>query len=280
MNVRIVGAGQMGLGIAHVFAAAGHHVELTDVDVKIAEKAKTSLAARLTGLVTKGRLQDEEKDKILAHLNPVDDTEPADQIDVLLEAVAESLALKQSIFATYDERCKSACLFASNTSSLSLTALANGLSRPDKVVGMHFFNPPPVMGLVEVVAGAQTSEATLQAIEALARELGKEPVRCEESPGFIVNRLLIPMLNEACDLLDKKIASKEAIDTAMKLGANHPMGPLALADLIGLDVCLAIMETLQIETGDPKYRPSVLLKKMVRAGELGRKTKRGFYDYG
>lgn len=280
MNVRIVGAGQMGLGIAHVFAAAGHHVELTDVDVKIAKQAKEKLADRLTGLVAKGRMQDDDKTEILHHLNPVDDTEAVDHVDVLLEAVAESLALKQSIFATYDERCKPECLFASNTSSLSLTALANGVSRPDKVVGMHFFNPPAVMGLVEVVAGAKTSEATLQAIEALAHELGKEPVRCEESPGFIVNRLLIPMLNEACELLDKKVATTEAIDTAMKLGANHPMGPLALADLIGLDVCLAIMETLQSETGDPKYRPSVLLKKMVRSGALGRKTKRGFYDYG
>lgn len=279
MLVRMVGSGAMGIGIAQVFATAGHDVQLTDQTREIAEKAKQGLAKPLARLVAKERLTENEKQEILERIVVVEGNADASTLDLLLEAVSESSALKRSIFEDYDERTKDDCLFATNTSSLSITQLAAGLKHAERFIGMHFFNPPALMKLVEVISGEETSEATVEAIVELSVSLDKTPVICQEAPGFIVNRLLIPMLNEACEILSQGVATKEAIDEAMKLGANHPMGPLALADLIGLDVCLNIMETLHTETGDPKFRPSVLLKKMVRANKLGRKTKRGFYDY-
>lgn len=279
MLVRIVGSGAMGIGIAQVFAAAGHEVELTDQEKDIARKAKAGLEKQLARLVEREKIKVEDKDGILDRIKVTSASDDTSTIDLLLEAVSESTELKRCIFEDYDARCKDECMFATNTSSLSITELAAGLKHAARFIGMHFFNPPAVMKLVEVISGEETSEETVEKVVELSRELGKTPVICREAPGFIVNRLLIPMLNEAVELLDLGIASKEDIDEAMKLGANHPMGPLALADLIGLDVCLNIMETLYQETGDPKFRPSVRLKKMVRAGKLGRKTGRGFHDY-
>lgn len=279
MLVRIVGSGAMGIGIAQVFAAAGHEVELTDQEKEIAIEAKAGLEKQLARLVEREKIEEKDKEDIMARIKVTSATDDVSKIDLLLEAVSESTELKRRIFEDYDARCKDDCIFATNTSSLSITELAAGLKHAERFIGMHFFNPPAVMKLVEVISGEETSEATVEKVVELSRELGKTPVICREAPGFIVNRLLIPMLNEAVELLDLGVASKDDIDEAMKLGANHPMGPLALADLIGLDVCLNIMDTLYKETGDPKFRPSVRLKKMVRAGKLGRKTGRGFHDY-
>lgn len=279
MKVRIIGSGAMGQGIAQVFATAGHQVQLCDVSTEIVSAAKAKLAAQLTKLVSKERLSEADKSAVLERIEVTDGASDASDIELLLEAVSEAPELKKEIFRSYDGRCGDSCLFATNTSSISITELSAGLQHAERFAGMHFFNPPPVMKLIEVIAGVQTSAETIEAIRQLSEQLGKTPVLCRESPGFIVNRLLIPMLNEACDLLEQQVATKEAIDQAMQLGANHPMGPLALADLVGLDVCLSIMETLQAETGDPKYRPSILLRRMVRSGRLGRKTGRGFYEY-
>lgn len=280
MLVRIIGAGAMGLGIANVFAAAGHTVQLTDQTTDLVHQAKDRLEAQLSKLVARERLSETEKTAVLNRIEIKDEADDVDGVELLLEAVSESPDLKKAIFASYDKRCQPSCLFATNTSSLSIAELAGGLDHAGRFIGMHFFNPPALMKLIEVIPGEETTEDTVTAIMDLCSQLGKTAVLCREAPGFIVNRLLIPMLNEACDLLEQQVATAEAIDEAMKLGANHPMGPLALADLIGLDVCLSIMETLQKETGDPKYRPSLLLRRMVRAGRLGRKTKRGFHDYG
>ena len=280
MLIRIIGTGAMGIGIAHVFAAAGHSVEVADLTVETAEAGVNRLAVQLDRQVEKGRLTEAEKSRLLGQIRVVSEDDDVSETDLLLEAVSETTALKRAIFEAYDTRCKGDCIFATNTSSLSITELAAGLSHAGRFLGMHFFNPPPVMKLVEVISGEETSAETVSEIAALCEQLGKTPVTCREAPGFIVNRLLIPMLNEACNLLEEQVAGRDDIDAAMKLGANHPMGPLALADLFGLVICLNIMETLFLETGDPKFRPSVLLRKMVRAGKLGRKTKRGFYDYG
>jgi 3-hydroxybutyryl-CoA dehydrogenase len=274
VKIGVIGAGTMGAGIAQAFAAAeGFETVLCDVTLELAQNGKSRIGKDLARLVSKGRLEQPEADEILRKITVGTAGDVAD-CDLVLEAVLEKMEIKKSLFAGLQTICKKDAIFASNTSSLSLTELSQGLDRP--VVGMHFFNPVPVMKLVEVISGLQTPSETVARIKEIAAAIGKTPVEVKESGGFVVNRILIPMINEAAGICAEGIASAEDIDTAMKLGAGHPMGPLALGDLIGLDVCLAIMEVLQSETGDSKYRPHPLLKKMVRAGRLGRKTARDF----
>ena len=276
MKVAIFGAGTMGSGIAQVFAAKGHTALMYASSVASAQKHKDKLAASLQKRVEKGKMEQAAADALLANVLVEEKSACADA-DLIIECVKEDMATKKALLSELDAMCKPEAIFASNTSSLSITEMANGLNHP--VIGMHFFNPVPNMKLVEIIRGAKTTQETFDVIWNLSKEIGKEPVEVNEAPGFVVNKILIPMINEAADLLYTGVASAEGIDTAMKLGANHPMGPLALGDLIGLDVCLAIMETLYNETGDPKYRASLLLRKKVRAGELGRKTGKGFFDY-
>jgi len=277
MLVGIVGAGTMGAGIAEVFARAeGYTVRLADVDTVLATKGRDRQLAGLDRQVAKGKLDQTERDAIAANL-VVADVADLGEADLVVEAVLETMAVKRPLLERLDGVVKPGAILASNTSSLSITELGRGLTHP--VIGMHFFNPAPVMKLVEVIAGAATTDETVEAVMAIARAVGKTPIRVEESAGFVVNRILVPMINEAVGELADGIASAVDIDEAMKLGANHPIGPLALGDLIGLDVCLAVMEVLQAETGDPKYRPHPLLRKYVRAGWLGRKAGRGFYTY-
>ena len=276
MKVAIFGAGTMGSGIAQVFAAKGHTALMYASSVASAQKHRDKLAASLQKRVDKGRMEQAAADALMANVLVEEKSACADA-DLIIECVKEDMATKKALLSELDAMCKPEAIFASNTSSLSITEMANGLNHP--VIGMHFFNPVPSMKLVEIIRGAKTTQETFDVIWNLSKEIGKEPVEVNEAPGFVVNKILIPMINEAADLLYTGVASAEGIDTAMKLGANHPMGPLALGDLVGLDVCLAIMETLYNETGDPKYRPSLLLRKKVRAGELGRKTGKGFFDY-
>ena len=277
MKVAIFGAGTMGSGIAQVFAAKGHTALMYASSVQSAQRHKDNLAKRLGKSVERGKMTQEVMDGILANIL-VEEKSAAADADLVIECVKEDMPTKKALLAELDELCtKESCIFASNTSSLSITEMANGVKHP--VIGMHFFNPVPAMKLVEVIRGANTTQETFDTIYELSKEIGKTPVEVAEAPGFVVNKILIPMVNEAIGLLETGVASAEDIDTAMKLGANHPMGPLALGDLVGLDVCLAIMETLYSETGDPKYRPALLLRKKVRAGDLGRKTGRGIFDY-
>ena len=278
-KIVVIGGGTMGLDIAQVFAKAGFDVVVRDIKDEIIKASEARLNKGLDKLVAKGKLDEAGKKAITDKITFTVDLAAAADADLVVEAAIENLEIKKSVFAELDSICKPETILASNTSSISITAIAAATKRPDKFIGMHFFNPATVMKLVEVIRGAHTSDETYQAIHDLSVEIGKEPVEVNEAPGFVVNKILVPMINEAIDLLYTGVATAEGIDTAMKLGANHPMGPLALGDLIGLDVCLAIMDTLYNETHDPKYRASLLLRKMVRAGKLGRKTGEGFFVY-
>lgn len=277
-RIGVVGAGTMGQGIAQVVAASGFNVRLYDVADEQLTRAKNAIDKGLEKLVAKEKMTAEGKQEALARLSTTTALDALSDCSVIIEAAPEQSALKEKLFRDLSHLSSDAIL-ASNTSSLSLTRLAAVCERPERVVGMHFFNPVPVLKLVEVIRAEQTSDATVERIEALTKALGKTAVPVGDAPGFAVNRLLVPMINEAAFIVQEGTATPEAIDDAMKLGAAHPMGPLALADLIGLDVCLAIMEVLQEGFGDPKYRPCPLLKRMVAAGYLGRKSGRGFYIY-
>ncbi|MDD7306518.1 MAG: 3-hydroxybutyryl-CoA dehydrogenase [Peptoniphilaceae bacterium] len=278
MKVAVIGSGTMGAGIAQVMAAK-HEVILRDVVKEALEKAQKTIDKNLTRSVEKGRMKEEDKEKIIANIKISEDIQDVKDCDLIIEAASENPNIKKSIFKELDEVCDEKTILASNTSSLSITEIGAATKRAEKVIGMHFFNPVPAMKLVEVIRGKKTSDQVNKFIIDLSEEIGKTPVQVEEGPGFVVNRILVPMINEAIGIYADGLASAEDIDTAMKLGANHPMGPLALGDLIGLDIVLAIMEVLYTEFGDSKYRPHPLLRKMVRAGELGRKTGVGFFDY-
>lgn len=278
-KVLIIGAGQMGLDIGQVFAKAGHQVIFRDMTEEILTAAVAKLDKGLAKLVAKGRMTEEVKAGVLANVTTSTDINAAKDVDLVIEAIVENVNVKKSVFKELDEICKPEAILATNTSSISITEIAAATNRPDKVIGMHFFNPATIMKLVEVIKGLKTSDETFKTVYDLAASIGKEPIEVKEGPGFVVNKILIPMINEAICVFEEGIASVEDIDTAMKLGANHPMGPLALSDLIGNDTILHIMDTIYDETGDPKYRASRLLKQMVRGGKLGRKTGIGFYDY-
>jgi 3-hydroxybutyryl-CoA dehydrogenase len=278
-RIGVVGAGQMGGGIAQVAADKGHHVVLVDVNQAVADKGKGKIAGSLEKLVQKGKLTGEARDGLLSRISPAGEYAALSTCDFVVEAATENQELKRKIFADIDRALGENTILATNTSSISITLLAAQTKRPERVVGMHFMNPVPVMKLVELIRGLQTSDATYQATVALALSLGKEVVTARDVPGFIVNRLLIPFLNEACFALAESIGTPEDIDKGIKLGLNHPMGPFELADLIGLDTCLAIAEVLHRELGEDKYRPAPLLRNYVAAGWLGRKTGRGFYKY-
>lgn len=275
----VVGTGTMGHGVAQVFAQAGFDVLLKGRSEASLAKAHKAMDKSLSKLVEKGKLEEARKNEILSKVKDTLSYDDCAQADLVIEAIAEDMATKHEVFQMLDRICKPETILATNTSSLSITEVAAGTNRPDRVIGMHFFNPVPAMKLVEVIKGQLTSDKVHDWVFALAQQIEKVPVSVEEAPGFVVNRILIPMVNEGIGILADGVAKKEEIDEAMKLGANHPMGPLALADLIGLDVCLAIMEVLYQEFGDSKYRPHPLLRKMVRANLLGRKTGIGFYDY-
>ena len=278
-KIVVIGGGTMGLDIAQVFAKAGLDVLVRDISDAIIQASEARLNKALGKLESKGKLTAEGKAELLGRIAFTTELSGAADADLVIEAAIENLDIKKSIFAELDAICKPETILASNTSSISITAIASATKRADRFIGMHFFNPATVMKLVEVIRGANTSDETYDTIFSLAQTIGKDPVTVAEAPGFVVNKLLIPMINEACDLVYTGVATAEDVDKAMQLGANHPMGPLHLGDLVGLDVCLAIMDTLYDETHDSKYRASLLMRKLVRAGHLGRKTGRGFFDY-
>ena len=278
-KIVVIGGGTMGLDIAQVFAKKGYDVVVRDINDDIIKASEARLNKSLDKLVSKGKLDEAGKAAITGKMTFTTDLNLAADADLVVEAAVENLDIKKSIFGELDKICKPETILASNTSSISITAIAAATKRADKFIGMHFFNPATVMKLVEVIRGANTSDETFNTIYALSQEIGKDPVEVAEAPGFVVNKILIPMINEAADLVYTGVATAEDVDKAMQLGANHPMGPLHLGDLVGLDVCLAIMDTIYNETHDPKYRASLLMRKLVRAGHLGRKTGKGFFDY-
>ena len=278
-KIFVIGAGTMGAGIVQAFAQKGHEVIVRDIKQEFVDRGIAGIDKSLSRFVAKEKMTQEAKEEILSRITGTVDMEMASDCDLVVEAAIENMEIKKQIFAQLSDICKEETIFATNTSSLSITEVATATNRPDKVIGMHFFNPAPVMKLVEVIKGMSTSEETFAKVKEISENIGKTPVEVAEAPGFVVNRILIPMINEAAGILAEGIATEEDIDTAMKLGAAHPMGPLALGDLIGLDVCLAIMDVLYKETGDSKYRAHSLLRKYVRAGWLGRKTGRGFHNY-
>ncbi|WHY66993.1 3-hydroxybutyryl-CoA dehydrogenase [Neobacillus sp. SuZ13] len=278
-KLMVIGAGQMGSGIAQVCAQAGYKVVLNDLKQEFVERGLAGINKILTRNVDKGRLTDEQKQEILSNITVSTDLNDARDVDLVIEAAVENMDIKTNIFAQLDEITPEHAILASNTSSLPITEIAAATKRPEKVIGMHFMNPVPVMKLVEIIRGLATSDEVYQVIEDMTKTLSKVPVEVNDFPGFVSNRILMPMINEAIYTLYEGVATKEAIDEVMKLGMNHPMGPLTLADFIGLDTCLYIMETLHQGFGDDKYRPCPLLRKYVKAGWLGKKSGRGFYTY-
>jgi 3-hydroxybutyryl-CoA dehydrogenase len=278
-RIAVIGAGQMGNGIAHVFAASGFDVTMIDVSAAALERGKGTIASNLDRQIKKGTLQTADKDVILGRVDTQQSMDAAKGASLIVEAATENRDLKFKIFADLDAVAGPDAILATNTSSISITEIAARTKRPEQVIGMHFMNPVPVMQLVEIIRGLATSDATTQRVVELSKAVGKTPVEVQDYPGFVANRILMPMINEAIYCLMEGVGTPDAIDTVMKLGMNHPMGPLALADLIGLDTCLAILEVLHDGLGDPKYRPCPLLRKYVAAGWLGRKSKRGFYAY-
>ena len=278
-NVMVIGAGQMGSGIAQVCAQAGFNVKLNDMKQEAYERGIANITKNLSRNVEKGRMTEEEKTAVLGRITSSLDLKDAHDVDIVIEAAVENMEIKHSIFKTLDEVAPKHAILATNTSSLPITEIAAATNRPEQVIGMHFMNPVPVMKLVEIIRGLATTDEVYKSIEEMTVKLGKTPVECNDFPGFVSNRILMPMINEAVFTLQDGVATKEAIDSIMKMGMNHPMGPLELADFIGLDTCLYIMEVLHEGFGDSKYRPSPLLRQYVKAGWLGKKTGRGFYEY-
>ncbi len=278
-KIGVIGAGTMGNGIAHVFALSGWPVVLVDTKKEFLDRGLSTIKANLERQFSKQAITVEQKEKALASIAPATTLDGTSSCQLVVEAVSEDFGVKKEVFGALDKHCPPETILASNTSSLPITAIAAATKRPGQVIGMHFMNPVPLMKLVELVRGAQTTDETFGAVKTVSEKIGKVPVEVNDYPGFVSNRILMPMINEACFALMEGVASKESIDTVMKLGMNHPMGPLTLADFIGLDVCLAIMNVLYDGFKDPKYRPCPLLVKMVQAGYLGKKTKKGFYDY-